>query len=118
MPKPDTCQCLQAESCRKSARLAEICALRPVPTLVELPRIACPAWAGAERIGELFGLSPCHLRRLVEVGEVRKRKMGHDHRATALYSCFDVLEWLECGEPWPADDAADLPKEMPCKSKV
>ena len=61
----------------------------------------------ADRIGELFGLSYCHLKRLVEAGEIRKRKLGQDHRATAIYSCFDVIEWLEGGAEYPANANAN-----------
>lgn len=83
--------------------LANEATARTAPGLPALPLVACPAWAPKERIKELFGLSPCHIEHLVKHGRIRKQKLGTDHRATALYSCFDALEWLESGEAYPTD---------------
>ena len=61
----------------------------------ELKTVVCPLWAPAKGIRELFGIAPTALGRLVEAGEVRKRKVGDSDQAGAVFRVADVLEWLE-----------------------
>lgn len=77
-------------------------ATEPTINLPALPMIPCPIWAKAERIGEVFGLAPGQLARLADSGAIRRRKLGDTRQAHTLYSCLDVMEWLNGSDPYPS----------------
>jgi len=88
--------------------IAATATTRTDPRLVGLPLVPCPAWADADKVRELFGLAPKHLAALTTAGAIRKRKMGTAKQAAAIWSCFDIIEWLEGNEPFPVGDDSNV----------
>lgn len=61
-----------------------------------------PVWASAGTVRDLFGVPETGLRRLVESGAVKSRKLpGDPHRAGRVYKVVgenSLSEWLEAEE--------------------
>lgn len=60
----------------------------------ELKTVLPPIFAYAKKCRELFGLSKTTLIKLVEAGEVRRKKTGESKNCGALYNVQDIYEWM------------------------
>jgi len=65
-------------------------------------KVVVKAWAPANDVRDIFGIPATALRKLVEDGDVRKKKMpGAEQQAGATYCLQDIVDWLEGRIPAP-----------------
>ena len=72
------------------------------PAFHATPLVALPVWGDAAKVGDVCGLSPVQLARLVDAGQVRHRKLGDEKQAKRLYRIADVIEFLDSPAEFPA----------------
>jgi len=70
-------------------------ALETERVLKALPLVPMPIWGTAQRVEEMFGIPKTSLRRLVNEGYVRCRKLFAEKQSRSVFRIADIEEYLE-----------------------
>lgn len=68
--------------------------------VAESKKEPCPTFVNAKKCRELFGLSKPTLIKLVEAGEVRRKRTDESKNSGALYKVQDIYEWMTEESEW------------------